>query len=103
MRGEPRPVQIGALKAPQDETLLLQRINRGEPPGDSCSEPGRRGAVLLVGAGADDVVQRAQRQPAARQSPVERRDAKRRHPMAQCVRPLDPTDAVLQIDKTSRR
>ncbi len=95
MRGKAGPVQIGALEAPQHEPLLLQRTSRGEPPGDSGGEPGRRGAVLLVGAGADDVVQRAQRQPAARQSPIERRDAKRRHPMAQRVRPLDPADAVL--------
>ncbi len=88
MCGEPRPVQIALLEAPQDHAVW-------NPSGDGGSESGSGGAVLLVRTGAENLVQRAQCQSAARQSAVERRDPKRQYPVAHRVRPLDAPDALL--------
>lgn len=96
MSGEPRPVEIAVLQAPQDE-----------PAGDSPDDPGDKsrssGGVFLIGAGTEDFMQGAERQTAPRQGAVDRGDAERQHPVAPRIRPLDPADAVLQIDQASRR
>jgi hypothetical protein len=96
VRGEPRPIQITLLQAPQDDAVT-------HSPGDAGGEARGGGAIFLVDAGAEDFVQRAQGQPAARQGVVDRRGPKRQHATAQRVWPLDPADAVLQSDKGGSR
>ena len=59
----------------------------------SCKGGGER-AILLVAAYSQDFVQGAPREPAARQCPVDRRDAKRQNSMRHRRRPLDPPDAL---------
>jgi hypothetical protein len=110
VRGEPRSVKIAALQTPQDKavlarclSLLLQRISGGKPSGDRGGEPGGSGAIFLIGSRPEDFVQRASGEPTARQGRIERGDAKRQHSMMQRIRPLNPADALLQIDKLSRR
>jgi len=92
VRGEPRPIQITLLQAPQDDAVTRS-------PGDAGGEARGGGAILLIDAAAEDFVQRAQGQPACRQGAVDRRGPKRQRSMPQRVRPLDPADAVLQSDQ----
>jgi len=89
---QPRSVQIAALQDPQYKAGI---IYLGDPPGDAGGEPGHGGAVFLVGAGAENFVHRAERQPATRQDAVDRGNLKRQHPMPQRAWPLDPADAIL--------
>jgi hypothetical protein len=96
--GETRSVQIVLLEAPQHEAAGI-----AQPSGDGGGKAGRGGAVFLVGTGAENLVHRAECQPALRQGAVDRRDAERQHPMAHRVRPLDAPDALLQINKLGRR
>ncbi len=65
-----------------------------ESPDDARGEGGGERAVLLVAARPQDLVQRAPRQPAARQHPVDRGDAERQHPV-RCRRwPLNPPNPL---------
>ena len=59
-----------------------------------AAKRGGERAVLLVAARAQDLVQGAPRQPAARQGPVDRGDAERQHPVLRRRRPLDPPDPL---------
>ena len=110
MLGEPWPVKVTVLQAPQhqpagDFLLLLQRIcsKSADPPGDPGNKPGRGGAIFLVGPGAKDFVQRAQGQPTVRQGIVDRRHAKRQHAAPPGATALDAPDALLQINEMGRR
>jgi hypothetical protein len=67
---------------------------------DAGGEPGRRGAVLLVAAGAEDLVHRAQGEAAARQGLVDRRDAERQDAMPR--RLLDPSDPIAKPGEIGR-
>jgi hypothetical protein len=98
MPGEARPIQVALLEAPQDHAARM-----ADSPGDGGSEPGSGSAVFLIGAGAEYLVQRAERQPAGRQRPIDRRDPERQHPVAQRIRPFEAPNALLQINKRSRR
>jgi hypothetical protein len=108
--GKARSIKIGLLQAPQNDaatrlSLFLQGIYRVTPdsPGDRGGKPRGGRTVLLIGAGAADFMQRAQGQPAARQSAVDRGDAKRQYAVMRRIRLFDAPDAVLQIDEVSRR
>jgi hypothetical protein len=93
---QPRPVKIAPLEAPQHEAVA-------ETPGNAGDKPGRCGAILLIGPGAEDFMHRAQGQAAARQHPIERRDSERQHPVTPGIRPFDAADTVLKIDKAGGR
>jgi hypothetical protein len=67
---------------------------RAEPRQYPGGEPGRGGGVFLITAGADDLVQGAERQPTARQGRVDRRRAERQHAMPR--RLFEPPDAVAE-------
>lgn len=106
MRGEARPVKVATLQTPQHEARdplppLLQRISSKKsrawpnPPGDAGDKARGGSAILLVNAGAEDFVQRAQGQPTAGQRAVDRGNAEGQHPVAQRIRALDPADAIL--------
>jgi hypothetical protein len=56
-------------------------------------------AILLVAALSQDLVQGAPREPAARQSPVDRCDTTGQNPMRHCRRSLDPPDAFAKLGK----
>ena len=63
-----------------------------KPSEDAGDEPGGSGAVFLVGPDAQHLVQRAERQPAAGQRTIDRRDAERQYAVRS--RRLDPADAL---------
>jgi hypothetical protein len=96
MRGKTRPVKIAPLQAPQHESAPKAPDNAGDKPGGSR-------AILLIGPGAEDFVHRAQGHPALRQRPVKRCDSKWQHPVTPGIRPFEPANAVLQIDKAGGR
>lgn len=87
--GEARPVKIAPPEAPQHGA-------GAQPPDDPGGKPGGDRGILLVGAGAEDLVQRAQCQSAARQGAVERRDPERHDAVPRRAWPLEPPDAVVQ-------
>jgi hypothetical protein len=62
---------------------------------------GGEGAILLVAAYSQDLVQGAPRESAARQCPIDRRDTKGQHSMRHRRRPLDPPDALTKLGKKS--
>src|SRR5439155_14220471 len=80
-------VEIGALQAPQDGASA-------EPGEDGGGKPCGGGAVLLVAALPEDLVDGAEREPAAGQRAVDRGDAKRQDAVAD--RRLDLADALAQ-------
>jgi hypothetical protein len=88
--GKAGPVNIRPRQAPQHDPILP------EPCQDAGGESGGERAILLVAAHSQDLVQGAARQPAARQGPVDRSDAKGRHPMRRRRRPLDPPNPLAQ-------
>ena len=95
MRGEARPVEIRARQAPQHQPIS----NLGKTSEDVGGKGGGERAVLLVAAHSQDFVQGASREPAARQSPVDRCDTKRQNPLRHCRRSLDPSDAFAKLGK----
>ena len=74
VRQQARSVQIRPPEAPQHRRFSPQRVKPGE---DAGGKPGCRGGVLFVATGTEDLVYGAERQPALRQSAVDRRHAKR--------------------------
>ncbi len=67
-----------------------------EAPDDAGGKGGGERAILLIAVYPEDLVQGAPREPAARQHPVDRGDAKRQYPMHRRGRPLDPPDPLTQ-------
>jgi hypothetical protein len=94
--GQPRPVKVALLEAPQHGPFV-------EAPGDAGDKPRGGGAILLIGSGAEDFMHRAERQPAIRQDLIDRRDSKRQHSVTRRAIPLDAADALLQSGETGGR
>jgi len=61
------------LQAPENHPA----VPAGQAREQSGNEPGSDGAVLLVGSRSHDLVQRAERQPAARQDGIDGGEAER--------------------------
>jgi hypothetical protein len=89
MGSEPRPVKITVLQAPQYKPIA-------DSPGDARYKTGGGRTIFLIGAGAEDFVQRTQRQPAARQGTIDSIDPKGQYAMMQRIGPLDTANALLQ-------
>src|SRR5580700_11516792 len=93
VREEPRPVQIRPRQAPQHRTST----KAGEDAGDKA---GSGGAILLIAALPKDLVHGAEREAAARQGAVDRREAKGQHAMPR--RRLDLPDPIAKRRETGR-
>jgi hypothetical protein len=91
--GEARPVKIRAGQTPQHDTIR----GPGEPSEDVGGKGGSERAILLVATSSEDFVQGAPREPAARQCPIDCRDAKRQDTMRPCRWPFDPPDAFAEL------
>jgi hypothetical protein len=94
--GEARPVKVAVLQTPQHEAAA-------DSPDDAGGKSGRGRGILLIRPGAEDFMQRAQGQPAFRQSAVDRRDAKRQRAVRPRRAAFDAPDALLQINEMVRR
>jgi hypothetical protein len=70
-----------------------------EPPEDGRSKGGGERTILFIAACSKDFVQGASREAAARQYPVDRRDADRQGSMRRRHWPLDPPDALTKLRK----
>jgi hypothetical protein len=84
--GQAGTVKIRLGRAPQPDPVRRRYQPRDNAGGKSSGER----AILLVTIGAEDFVQDAAREPAPRQSPIDRGDPKRQHAMHCCGRLLDP-------------
>ena len=73
MRLKTRPVKVWARQAPQHHPR--------EPSENAGGKGGGERAIFFVSAYSQDLVQGAQREPAARQYPVDRPETKRQHSM----------------------
>ena len=69
MGGKSWPVEIRARQAPQHDAVLF------EPAEDGRGKGGSERAIFLIAACSEDFVQGASREAAARQYPVDRRNA----------------------------
>ncbi len=93
--GEAEAVKIRSLQTPRHNAIG----GRGEPADDAGGKGGGERAVLLVAAPADNFVQGAAHQPAARQHAVDRGDPERHHPVLHRRRPLDPPHPFAKLGK----
>ena len=90
MRGKTGTVKIRLAEAPQHDAVLIETRE------DAGGEGGGERAILFVAACPEDFVHGAACQPAARQGPIDRGDAKRQHPMYCRCRPLDAPNPFAQ-------
>jgi len=81
VRSKSWPVKIRASKAPQHQAPSHSGGRAGvEPPEDGRGKGGGERAIFFIAACSKDFVQGASREAAARQYPVDRRDAERQDP-----------------------
>lgn len=97
MRGETRPVEVRASKAPQHH--LISRLY--QPPKEGCGKGGGERAIFLVAVSSYDFMQSASCKPATRQRPVDRRDAAGQDSVYRRGRPLDPPEALTKLREKS--